>query len=116
MLCRWTSYDNLDVGKYQLKAMSGHDCGEQLDCLQSDGSGYFIVPGVNHADVYAFSYTWLGDNRRTEDMTAYKPMMNGFAWLLGRAITDTPGCPCPEGGRRKPLFGSMLESTCCAIF
>ena len=98
--------ENLDVGKYSLKAMSGYDCGDQLDCLQSDGSGYFIVPGTSHEAIYPFSGSSSG---------SYGPMMNGFEWLMGRAVTDTPGCPCPEGSRRKLLFGSMPQSTCCAF-
>jgi len=107
-----TSYDALEVAKYQLKATSGYDC-EKLDCLQSDGSGYFIVPGVNHVNIYPYSWD---DMAVGDDMAAYGPTMNGVTWLMARAITDTPGCPCAEGGRRKPLFGSTPEPTCCAVF
>ena len=77
----------------------------------------------DHVDIYAgISFN---DDVAIEDMVAYGPMMNGFEWLMGRAITDTPGCPCPEGSRRKLLFGSMPDaasgsmpdaSTCCARF
>lgn len=124
--------DNLQRNKYQLPLQAGYNCGEQLDCLQDDGSGYFIVPGVNHYDIYAFymkgweqfidenmmcctgcpvcyTSTPLTDAvvQKTKEMAAYAPMMNGFVWLMGRTTTDAPGCPCPAGNRRKLLFGSM---------
>lgn len=107
--------DDLEVGIYSLVATSGYDCGDQLDCLQPDGSGYFIVPGVDHFDIYAFSFDeWTG-----EGMAAFGPMLNGLVWLMARATTDAPGCPCPAGSRRELLFGSVRsppESACCASF
>jgi hypothetical protein len=108
-----TSYNNLEVGKYQLAATSGVSCGKQLNCLQPDGSGYFIVPNVSHKNIYAYNFTGMAVGY---NMAAYGPMMNGFAWLAARAITNKSGCPCPEGSRRKLLFGSMPKSTCCAAF
>lgn len=109
-----TTYGNLEMAKYQLKATSGYDCGGQLDCLQADGSGYFIVPDVSHVDIYPFSFDadWAFD----ADADAYGAMLNGFAWLMGRTVTDAPGCPCPAEHRRKLLFGSMPASACCARF
>jgi len=41
----------------QQKAMSGYDCGADLDCIQPDGSGYHIIDpafGVRHSDTPLF--------------------------------------------------------------
>jgi len=123
---------NIQRNKYQLPLQAGYNCGEQLDCLQDDGSGYFIVPKVKHDGIYAFYRgDWYGADgqilsplppltdaivQKSKEMPAYAPMMNGFTWLMGRAATDAPGCPCPAGNRRKLLFGSTPASTCCAKF
>merc|ERR1711924_205949 len=45
--------------EYNLKIASGYDCGSDLDCLQEDGSGYYVLSEADSGGHPVTHFNWL---------------------------------------------------------
>lgn len=100
------------------KQMSGYDCGASNDCLQLDGSGYYIVKGSEFekatCTVADHAIFWTGDNAHNGPLTCdfvqgshNWSMTENFDWLAKAATPanfivpavgiDFKGSPTPCG-------------------
>ena len=73
---------NMAGVKVQQKGSTGYDCGENVDCIQDDGSGYFVVAGKGHG----FFYNSLALTTAFKDGTEAWSMNSCLDWLAAKAI------------------------------
>jgi hypothetical protein len=114
-----------EVNRISLKASSGYDCGTDLECFQVDGSGYELIAGGDHLNVFDLARSCAHIDKHYDGMKSSGRI--GMEWLTLRATTtgaitfepSTEPCrPCSSegrrlGGRRRLLFGGTKILPCC---
>merc|ERR1712129_261287 len=102
----------------EYKSMSGYDCGDSNDCLQADGSGYFIIKAseFEQATCTKVSHATFSSTAALQDGALLCDFANGsqkwamkigFDWLASAATAD--GFVVPEVGDEIPC-----EASCTA--
>jgi len=94
----------------EIKQVSGYDCGSNLDCIQGDGSGYFVMTKDSYAVTKSgcktapHSFWWDKDTAGSPDakfvcaslsQSAKFAMPSSLDWLASAAVTS--GQPLVNG-------------------
>jgi len=104
-----------------LKLASGYDCGIETNCLQSDGSGYYVATAADTCGEKPDHFNWMLTESKSEpakDVTAWFKAMNDASldWLAQSAKSEQTtahawtAAACPDEADAKPEQGDEGSS------